>query len=261
MKITVIGSLNYDIIFKNSQINGSPGGGCLNVSFNLTYLKADYVFITQLGNDQLAQIIKSQLTKAKINLLPQQTEKTNLAVGFSDSKTTVYSFYKSEFILPPLPRLPEIVFLSGIAILNAQNLHLLRSLATETLLIFDCNFRSPLNDFQTDIMLQILKFVKIIKKSDEDKVGNLDFSGKAVFTTFSDGVEIQFQSRKKRIFIDEIQQPASVVGAGDAFCSFLLFRLQQDCRLTFENLCEIGSAASEFARQKVMLPASYFLVQ
>ena len=98
-KIFTIGETVYDIIFSEGQIvAGKAGGSMLNASVSLGRLGMEVVFISEVGQDDLGNLI--------INFLKENGIKTGFIHQFKDGKTPValafldqhqnarYTFYK-----------------------------------------------------------------------------------------------------------------------------------------------------------------------
>lgn len=107
-KIYTIGETVYDIIFDDGKIRaGKVGGSMLNASISLGRMNLDVGFVSEVGDDDLGELILEFLHQNNVNpswVHQFENGKTPVALAFLDQNQNAhYSFYKSY----PKDRLPQ----------------------------------------------------------------------------------------------------------------------------------------------------------
>jgi len=255
-KVFTIGETVYDIIFKNGSIqSGKAGGSMLNSSVSLGRLGIDVSFISEIGADQVGELINKFLIKNHVStnfIYLFEDGKTPIALAFLDEKqNATYSFYKiypgkrlqqqfpeitsgdivlfgSFFSLSPQVRQPLIGFIK-------------KARASGAIIIYDPNIRkshqSEIPELQ-NLIYENISLADIIRGSDEDfktmfGVNNFQeateiFKNPAnqifIYTAGGDNVRL-FSNNTASSFSDPDIIPLSTIGAGDNFNAGIIYAL------------------------------------
>ncbi len=247
-KIYTIGETVYDIIFQDNGIRaGKPGGSMLNASVSLGRLGFDVTFISELGKDNLGNLIINFLETNNVNT--QYIDrfidgKTPVALAFLDEiRNAHYSFYKNypnQRLHQKMPVVSEndiVLFGSFFSISPEVRQPVLRFLraakSAGAILIYDPNIRNP---HKSDLP-HLLPFIyenfalaDIIRASNEDfktifdsdDAGNvfqiIKKHGEAalILTRGGNSVSVFWGNDAVNYPVPEIQV-FSTIGAGDNF--------------------------------------------
>jgi fructokinase len=255
-KVFTIGETVYDIIFSDGSIQtGKPGGSMLNASVSLGRLGIDVSFISELGRDNVGDLIIEFLESNQINT--QYIHRFDdgyspLALAFLDeNKNASYTFYKK---YPPKrlqQQFPEIskndiVLFGSFFSIDPEVRKPLKAFienakAQGALIIYDPNIRkqhqNQIPDF-IEMIFENFSMADIVRASHEDfdvvfKIENaknafelLREHGKAklIYTTGGDKVELMSGNIKMELPVPKINV-VSTIGAGDNFNAGLIFSL------------------------------------
>ena len=255
-KVFTIGETVYDIIFKNGSIQtGKAGGSMLNSSVSLGRLGIDVSFISEIGADQVGEIINKFLIENHVStdfIYRFEDGKTPIALAFLDeNQNATYSFYKiyprrrlqqqfpeitsgdivlfgSFFSLSPLVRQPLVGFIK-------------KARASGAIIIYDPNIRkshqSEIPELQ-HLIYENISLADIIRGSDEDfntmfGVKNFDEateifkkSGNQIFIYTAGGDHVRlFSNNATSSFSVPGIIPLSTIGAGDNFNAGIIYAL------------------------------------
>jgi len=255
-KIYTIGETVYDIIFSTGEIKaGKAGGSMLNASVSLGRLGMDVVFISEVGQDDLGEVI--------LNFLEENGIKTGFIHQFKDGKTPValafldqhqnarYTFYKQYpniRLNQPFPEVTEndiVLFGSFFSIspeLRKPVVNfIMKARQAGAIIIYDPNIRKSHSHEVAGFMEMIfenLSFADIVRASHEDfqVIFGISDSGKAfemvknhsnaslVFTRGGENVDVFTSVFSKTYPIPKIEV-VSTIGAGDNFNAGIAFSL------------------------------------
>ena len=258
-----IGETILDIIFKEGQpYKAVPGGSVFNGLISLGRLQVPVTFISELGKDQVGDLIlrfmeQNHISTRYIDRFPDG--KSPISLAFLDANRNAnYSFYKdypTERLDVPFPRIEadDILIIGSYYALNPA----LRSRMVEFLqyarerkaiIYYDLNFRKAHAHEAIRLMptvLENLEYADIVRGSDEDFLnlfGQQDgervyadhiqfYCDRLITTKGAQGVEL-YTSRFKQHYDSLAIEPQSTIGAGDNFNAGLIFGLlKEDVRL------------------------------
>jgi len=258
-KIFTIGETVFDIIFKNSKpVAGRAGGAMLNSSICLGRLGVPVFFISEIGKDEVGNIIIDFLKQNKVNtehIYKLSGGNTALAMAFLDKNENAdYTFYKQypeKRLGTNFPEVQEndiVLFGSFFAITKEVRDKLMKFINTAksngAIVLYDPNFRK--------FHLKDLPFVKkyitenifnssIVRGSDEDfkLIFNTDNprdtfniirnNGCKILIYTSGDKNVQFVTEviKLSIPVKKIK-PVSTIGAGDTFNAGIIYGLYKN---------------------------------
>jgi fructokinase len=255
-KIIGIGETVFDIIFQNNQpIAAKPGGSVYNALISLGRLKQQALFISEIGEDHIGNIIRGFLRENAVSteyICTFDRGKTPLALAFLDEDQKAdYVFYKDypsdrlDYIMPRIDE-NDIVLIGSFFALNP----VLRERFVEILefakirkaiIYYDVNFRKTHVHEVRHLMPAILdnfEFADIVKGSDEDFVNiyneenphqtykeHIEFYCKNfIYTRGDKGVTLLGKDLDKEYAAKEIV-PVSTIGAGDNFNAGIIYGL------------------------------------
>lgn len=265
-KIIGIGETVYDILFKNNQpISAKPGGSVYNALISLGRLHTNPIFISEIGDDRIGEIIKNFLIENQVEtkyIYSYDRGKTPLALAFLDEKRNAdYLFYKDypaerlDYIMPRIDENDIVVIGSYFAlnpVLRDRIVELLDfARERKAIIYYDVNFRkSHINDVRhlMPAILDNFEYADIIKGSDEDFIniyGEDDasqiyrdhisfYSKNFIYTMGEKGAKI-FGNNFEKIYAANNITPVSTVGAGDNFNAGIVYGLIKE-EITLEEL-------------------------
>lgn len=250
MKRTVytIGETVYDIIFQHGQIQaGRVGGSMLNASVSLGRFGYDICFVSEVGNDDLGELVIHFLENNRVNtqFIDRFTGgNTPVALAFlDDEKNARYTFlkdYPSKRLQQQLPLVTEndiVMFGSFFSISPAVRATVLRFIRQAgkagALVIYDPNIRKPHKNEIPELLPMIFEnfaLADIVRASHEDFVtifgtesteeaslivkANSDAA--LIFTRGSNGINL-FAGDCIREYRVPAIDVVSTIGAGDTF--------------------------------------------
>jgi len=255
-KIIGIGETVFDILFKDSQpIGAKPGGSIYNAMISLGRLKQSALFISEIGNDQVGNIIKSFLEENEVSssyICTFNNGKTPLALAFLDEQQKAdYLFYQDypinrlDYTMPEINE-NDIVLIGSFFALNPvlrKNLLEILQFAQRqgAIIYYDVNFRKAYIHELRHLMpalLENFEFADIIKGSDEDfqhiyneqdacltYKEHIEFYSKNfIYTQGEKGATVFGRNFHKKYPVNPIV-PVSTVGAGDSFNAGIIYGL------------------------------------
>jgi fructokinase len=185
-KVIGIGETIYDIIFENNRpIDGKAGGSVFNALISLARLQQETVFISEIGDDKVGNLILDFLKENKVDteyVACFQGTKTPLSLAFLDeNRNAHYSFYKdyaaqqAPLKMPPIAANDIVLFGSFFALNTAvrqQVIHLLDTATKEQAIVYyDVNFRKTHISKRHELipaLIENMQYADIVKGSDED---------------------------------------------------------------------------------------------
>ena len=258
-----IGETILDIIFKEGQpYKAVPGGSVFNGLISLGRLQVPVTFISELGKDQVGDLIlrfmeQNHISTRYIDRFPDG--KSPISLAFLDANRNAnYSFYKdypTERLDVPFPRIEadDILIIGSYYALNpalrprmVEFLQYARE--RKAIIYYDLNFRKAHAHEAIRLMptvLENLEYADIVRGSDEDFLnlfGQQDrervyadhiqfYCDRLITTKGAQGVEL-YTSRFKQHYDSLAIEPQSTIGAGDNFNAGLIFGLlKEDVRL------------------------------
>lgn len=255
-KIIGIGETILDIIFKNNQPHTAvPGGSVFNGLISLGRLGVPVSFISELGNDQVGEIIRrfmedNHISTEFVDRFPEGKSPISLAFLDNDNNAN-YIFYKdypAQRLDVPLPSIQEddiLIFGSYYSLNPALRERMVEILqfakARKAILYYDPNFRKAHAHEAIRLkptLLENLEYADIVRGSDEDFVnlfGKTDtdrvykdhiqfYCDRFISTHGANGVHL-YTSQLDEHFESPAIQPVSTIGAGDNFNAGILFGL------------------------------------
>lgn len=255
-KVIGIGETILDIIFRGNQPHAAvPGGSVFNGLVSLSRLDVPVHFISELGNDQVGELIRrfmldNGLTTDYIDCFPDGKSPISLAF-LNEANDAQYSFYKDypkqrlEVDLPEI-REDDIFILGSYYALNPvlreRMIEILDyARAKGAIIYYDPNFRNAHAHEAirlTPTILENMEYADIVRGSDEDFL-NI-FGPKPIEEIYRDRVQfycnqliVTYANRDIRLFSGKEQQQyqvpvvqtVSTIGAGDNFNAGILFGL------------------------------------
>jgi len=270
-RIFTIGETVYDIIFRNGRpVAAKPGGAMLNTSVSLGRLGLPVFFISEIGEDEVGEIIIKFLYENNVgtnNVYKFGDGKTTLALAFLDeSENANYTFYKlysAKRLAVDFPEVKEndiVLFGSFFAITEEVREQLIKfirkAFQNKAIIIYDPNFRKPhLDELQKvkNLILENISFASIVRGSDEDfrlifGVENADDTFRIlkengckflIFTSSDKNVEFISEDIKLTVPVPKIK-PVSTIGAGDSFNAGIIFSLYRQ-QINLPELAQIDT--------------------
>ena len=258
-----IGETILDIIFKEGQpYKAVPGGSVFNGLISLGRLQVPVTFISELGKDQVGDLIlrfmeQNHISTQYIDRFPDG--KSPISLAFLDANRNAnYSFYKdypTERLDVPFPRIEaDDIFIIGsyYALNPALRPRMVEFLQyareRKAIIYYDLNFRKAHAHEAIRLMptvLENLEYADIVRGSDEDFLnlfGQQDgervyadhiqfYCDRLITTKGAQGVEL-YTSHFKQHYDSPVIEPQSTIGAGDNFNAGLIFGLlKEDVRL------------------------------
>lgn len=258
-----IGETILDIIFKEGQpYKAVPGGSVFNGLISLGRLQVPVTFISELGKDQVGDLIlrfmeQNHISTQYIDRFPDG--KSPISLAFLDANRNAnYSFYKdypTERLDVPFPRIEaDDIFIIGsyYALNPALRPRMVEFLQyareRKAIIYYDLNFRKAHAHEAIRLMptvLENLEYADIVRGSDEDFLnlfGQQDgervyadhiqfYCDRLITTKGAQGVEL-YTSHFKQHYDSPAIEPQSTIGAGDNFNAGLIFGLlKEDVRL------------------------------
>jgi fructokinase len=256
--IYTIGETVYDIVFKGGKpVIAIPGGAMLNSSVSLGRLGLPVSYITELGQDEVGDMIFTFLNKNGVNtsfIYRFEDGKTALSLAFLDEdEKASYSFYKQypEKRLAsgiPDPGEDDIVLFGSFFSLSdevrAPLLSFIRkATGNNSIVIYDPNYRKPHGSelpHLKDYLKENISFADIVRGSDEDfqficgaknadeAFGYVRKNGCSIliYTVGSDKVEFRSEKFSFSLPVPDVKV-VSTIGAGDNFNAGIIFGLSK----------------------------------
>lgn len=255
MRVFGIGETVYDIIFKDgTPIASKAGGSVLNTLVSLARTGVETYFVSELGKDNVANIILSFLKENGVDtkyIHQYNKGQSALAMAFLDDKNdATYEFHKNypeDRLKGELPQFRQgdiLLFGSSYAIDKNIRTQVVKLIAgakkAGAIVMYDPNFRSKDgadNAERIEFVKQNMAYADIIRGSNEDydQLFNLK-DAQSVYATVADScrlmvytknancVDVITSSYSKSYPVDKIT-PVSTIGAGDNFNAGIIYSL------------------------------------
>ena len=278
-KIIGIGETVFDIIFKNNQpVGAKPGGSIYNALISLGRLKKSAIFISEVGEDKVGNVIKDFLEENEVStqyICTFDKGKTPLALAFLDEQQKAdYLFYKDypanrlDYTMPEINENDIVLIGSFFAldpVLREKLVEILQfAQSRKAIIYYDVNFRKTYIHEVRHLMpalLENFEFADIIKGSDDDfeniyqkqdaeliyKEHIAFYSKNFIYTQGEKGATVFGKNFQKNYPANSIV-PVSTVGAGDAFNAGIIYGLIE-CQVTLNDL---NSGISEDKWDKIV---------
>lgn len=264
--IVIFGEVLWDAFPNGHKI---LGGAPFNVAWHLKAFGANPLLISRVGNDELGQQIKAEMSAWNLSTSGLQTDPENptgiVSIQLKNGQPNyeiksgcAYDFI-DQSLLPALPT--DFLFYHGTLAarhsISAQSINSIKKMASLT--FFDVNLRSPWWDLSTiQKQLQQTQWLKLNDEelpliaphnnSFEDKISSLfrDYPLQSIILTKGKAGATIYLANGDRHHIQPVQNinVLDTVGAGDAFCSILLLGIVADWSLplTLSRAQEFASA-------------------
>jgi len=254
--IFTIGETIYDIIFDHGQPKAArPGGSMLNSAVSLGRCGLKVEMITELGADQVGQIVLNFLTENGVStsfIKPSVEFKTPVSLAFLDENGNAdYSFYikypESRLNLSwPVPNKGDVVLFGAFYSLDPAIQQKITGFVEKAkqngaFIMYDPNIRKNHLEKTRKMMhlvMQNISYADLVRGSDEDfeNLFGLTESYKVfshlrqmgchhlIYTRNREGAELLSGKFNIRVPAKEIEV-VSTIGAGDAFNAGIIFGL------------------------------------
>ncbi|MDR1356140.1 MAG: carbohydrate kinase [Tannerellaceae bacterium] len=255
-KVIGVGETILDILFKNDQPQiAMPGGSVFNGFVSLGRLGVPLVFISELGNDKVGEIIRrfmeeNNIPTSYVDRFPDGKSPVSLAF-LDENNDAGYIFYKdypNQRLEVPLPKIEEddiFIFGSYYALnpaLREQIQELLKyARERKAIIYYDLNFRSAHAHEVVKLrptIIENFEYADIIRGSDEDffnlygirdmeRIYNehIRFYCPRFIGTQGAGEVALFSDTLSSGFKVPSITPVSTIGAGDNFNAGIIYGL------------------------------------
>jgi fructokinase len=274
-KVIGVGETILDILFKNNQPQAAfPGGSVFNGFVSLGRLGVPLVFISELGNDRVGEIIRAfmeenHISTDYVDCFPDGKSPVSLAF-LDDDNNAEYVFYKDypnqrlEVPLPPIEKDDVFIFGSYYAlnpVLRERMLELLNhARERKAIIYYDVNFRSAHAHEVVKLrptIIENFEYADVIRGSDEDffnLFGTRDmehiyrehikfYCPRFIGTQGAGEVALFTETLSERFETPRIN-PVSSVGAGDNFNAGVIYGLLKN-NVGLDSMPSLGRATWE----------------
>ncbi|MEZ5196213.1 MAG: carbohydrate kinase [Bacteroidales bacterium] len=286
-KIFTIGETVYDIIFKSGKpVSSTPGGSMLNTSVSLGRLGLPVSFISEIGKDNIGNMIIHFLEQNKVSthLVDRFSDgRTALAIAFLDKNNNAdYTFYKLypperfKIDMPIIRKNDILLFGSFFSISKEVREQFIKIIKTakenRAICIYDPNFRKPHLKELPEVKRYIdenISFADIVRGSNEDfelilgtknaddafNVINKIGCPVLIYTSSDKSVELRSNALRLSVPVPGIEL-ISTIGAGDTFNSGLIYKLIKNgidkssiTAINADNWRDVINTANRFASE------------
>jgi fructokinase len=254
-KIYTIGETLLDIIFKGVEPQtAKPGGSAFNTSISLGRLGAPINFISEMGIDQVGDLIQNFMEQNGVQpdyISRYPDGQTALALAFLDEKNDAeYQFYKdypAERLAVKIPdfQKDDLFMFGSFYALNPDIRPRVKELLESAdragaTVMYDPNFRStnaPGRGDMVPVIRENMGYATLVRASNEDLVNIFEtahpdeawekissMTDALVYTANAGGVYLRTDLLSFHMEVDRIE-PVSTIGAGDTFNAGLLYGL------------------------------------
>ncbi|MDR1259677.1 MAG: carbohydrate kinase [Tannerellaceae bacterium] len=269
-KVIGVGETILDILFKNDQPQiALPGGSVLNGFVSLGRLGVPLVFISELGNDKVGEIIRrfmdeNHIPTDYVDCFPDGKSPISLAF-LNETNDAGYIFYKDypnqrlEVSLPKIEEDDIFIFGSYYALnpaLRERILELLKyARERKAIIYYDLNFRNAHAHEVVKLrptIIENFEYADIIRGSDEDFFNllgirdmeriydeHIKFYCRHFIGTQGSGDVMLFANKLLDSFKVPPITPVSTIGAGDNFNAGIIYGLLK-YGIGNSNLSEVG---------------------
>lgn len=272
-KITGIGEVVYDIIFKqNKPIEAKAGGSIMNTLVNLSRLNLSVSLISDMVDDAVGKILRSFIQENGIDtqyIYWHNEGRSRLALAFlNEHNDAEYLFYKMQNENPPILTFPQIkendilIFGSYYAIKPSirpmLEPYFEQCKTNGAILMYDPNFRKS----HRNMLAEVLPFIKknialatvtkgsfedfelIFETSDLQTIIQRCYESGCHHLIITNGKEPVLYTNFKESYSYPVvvEKIISTIGAGDAFMSGLVYSicLQRLRHYDFEHLDKLN---------------------
>jgi fructokinase len=254
-KVFGIGETIFDILFRNGKpVDAVPGGSVFNGLISLGRIGLDCTFITEVGSDQVGNIILDFMHENGINsdyVSCYEGKKTAISLAYlNEHNDAKYSFYKDypnnrlDFTFPEIKQ-NDIVAFGAYFALNPvlkSKVHPFLEYAKKqgAILYYDLNFRDN-HAHEVDSLKETFKenfaLADIVRGSHEDFINVFGFDDcekiyqetskycpKLICTRGKEGVIVIDHGQDYK-FCSRPITPVSTIGAGDNFNAGIIYGL------------------------------------
>ena len=293
-KIFGIGETIFDILFRNGKpVDAVPGGSVFNGLISLGRIGLDCTFITEVGSDQVGNIILDFMHENGINsdfVSCYEGKKTAISLAYlNEHNDAKYSFYKDypnnrlDFTFPEI-RPNDIVAFGAYFALNPvlkSKVHPFLEYAKKqgAILYYDLNFRDN-HAHEVDSLKETFKenfaladfvrgshedFINVFGFDDCDKIyrETSKYCPRLICTRGKEGVVV-IDHGQDYTFCSRPITPVSTIGAGDNFNAGIIYGLvaeniSQDNleNLTKENWNRLIGYGIEFGTEACLSTENY----
>lgn len=293
-KIFGIGETIFDILFRNGKpVDAVPGGSVFNGLISLGRIGLDCTFITEVGSDQVGNIILDFMHENGINsdfVSCYEGKKTAISLAYlNEHNDAKYSFYKDypnnrlDFTFPEI-RPNDIVAFGAYFALNPvlkSKVHPFLEYAKKqgAILYYDLNFRDN-HAHEVDSLKETFKenfaladfvrgshedFINVFGFDDCDKIylETSEYCPRLICTRGKEGVVV-IDHGQDYTFCSRPITPVSTIGAGDNFNAGIIYGLvaeniSQDNleNLTKDNWNRLIGYGIEFGTEACMSTENY----
>jgi fructokinase len=269
-KVIGVGETILDILFKNNQPQAAlPGGSVFNGFVSLGRLGIPPVFISELGNDKVGELIRgfmeeNRISTDYINCFPDGKSPISLAF-LNEDNNAGYVFYKDypnqrlEVPLPPIEEDDIFIFGSYYAlnpVLRERILELLKyARERKAIIYYDLNFRNAHAHEVVRLrpaIIENFEYADIVRGSDEDffnlfGIRDMErvykehikfYCPRFIGTQGADDV-VLFTGTQSARFEAPPLVPVSTIGAGDNFNAGVIYGLLK-YEVRYDDLSGIG---------------------
>ncbi|WP_068472830.1 PfkB family carbohydrate kinase [Saccharicrinis aurantiacus] len=257
MRVFGLGETVYDIIFKDGTPQAAkPGGSVLNSMISLARMGVETYFISELGNDNISEIIISFLNKNGVStqyIQQHNNGQSAVAMAFlNENNDASYEFYKNypktrlDIELPDFREGDILLYGSSYAIdknIRKQVKSIInRAKSAGATIMYDPNYRQKdgANDSERILFVkENLLSADIIRGSNEDFLNILNARDIIeshqntnpnchlfIYTKNALGIDAIFNDNSKSYLSDKIT-PISTIGAGDNFNAGIIYSIIQ----------------------------------
>jgi fructokinase len=149
-QIICFGEVLWDLLPTGKKLGGAP----LNVTFRLTEFKQDALLVSAIGNDDLGEQIKTQISQLGINATMKRHSRLRTGVVLVDLQLDGSAKYSIEHPvawdeIPTKLLKSNVVVFGSLALRSEYNKSELNTLITKAnLVFFDVNLRAPFFSFE-----------------------------------------------------------------------------------------------------------------
>ncbi len=255
-----------------------PGGAMLNAAISLGRSGIDVSLISELGDDNTADLVINFLSENKINtslLTCYPDNNTSLALAFLDKdKKPSYTFIKNypeqRKLISNIPfHETDILLFGSLYSLDKQIRNSILSIIKKAyhsgaIIIYDPNIRNAhhLNDKElSDSIIENIRYSSIVKGSDEDfenifgttdcysiveSIKKINDKALIIITLGKEGVFANYQGEE--IILPSVKTDVvSTIGAGDAFNAGIINALSKKQNKLVANPLELLNNGLEYS--------------
>lgn len=273
-QIICFGEVLWDLLPTGKKLGGAP----LNVTFRLTEFKQDALLVSAIGNDDLGEQIKTQISQLGINATMKRHSRLRTGVVLVDLQLDGSAKYSIEHPvawdeIPTKLLKSNVVVFGSLALRSEYNKSELNTLITKAnLVFFDVNLRAPFFSFEL-IEAYIFKS-DLIKFNNEEfewycTMNNWDADLDTAITAFQQkfpnkslcitlgaaGAIWLVAGQVYKATAPEIEVQ-DTIGAGDAFFACLItgIQLQKSPQEILELACKVGAIVATQEGATTALP-------